>query len=97
MTELRVPPGSTGLQMEDGSRYDASRSGRVTVDRPDHVRAIMRASDKSGGPIAEAVHGGAVGGPSRECPVCRFIGYLWQPGCPKGHGPMPLRGRGAAA
>ncbi len=88
MPELRVPPGCTGLQMEDGSRYDASRSGRLVVDRPEHVKAIMKASAASGGPISRAVHGAPTGTPSRHCPVCTFIGYGWQQECPKGHGPM---------
>jgi hypothetical protein len=92
MPELRVPPGCTGLQMEDGSRYDASRSGRLTVDRPEHVKAIMKASEASGGPIARAIHGAPSGTSSRYCPECTFIGYGWQRDCPKGHGEM-LAGR----
>lgn len=92
MAEFRVPPGCMGFTMEAGGRYDASRSGRVSVDNPAHVAALRRSAAASGGMLAEAVHGGAVGGASRECGTCGFIGYLWQAGCPKGHGPMPLRG-----
>lgn len=88
MTELRVPPGCTGLQMDDGSRYDASRTGRLTVDRPEHVRQIIKASESSGGPIANAVYGAPTGTATRHCPECSFIGYGWQQRCPKGHGPM---------
>jgi hypothetical protein len=92
LADLRVPPGCTGLQMENGGRYDASRTGRVSVENPAHVKAIMKASAASGEPIREAVHGGTSGGPARECTVCHFTGYLWQSGCPRGHGPMPVRG-----
>lgn len=88
MAELRVPPGCTGLQMDDGSRYDASRSGRLTVDRPEHIRQIIKASEASGGPIANAVYGAPVGTATRHCPECTFIGYGWQSQCPKGHGEM---------
>lgn len=88
MAELRVPPGCTGLQMEDGSRYNASRSGRLVVDRPDHVKQIMRASEASSGPIAHAMYGAPSGVETRHCPECAFIGYGWQSDCPKGHGPM---------
>jgi hypothetical protein len=91
VAELRVPPGCTGLQMEDGTRYDANRAGRLeSVDRPDHVRQILKASEASGNPIANAVYGAPVGSPSRRCPECTFVGYGWQRECPKGHGPMPL-------
>lgn len=88
MPELRVPPGCTGLKMEDGTRYGASRTGRLTVDRPEHVKAIMKASGASGGPISHAVHAAPLDTPSRHCPECTFIGYGWQTQCPKGHGPM---------
>lgn len=80
-----------GFTMEAGGRYDASRSGRVSVDNPADVAALRRSAAASGGMLAEAVHGGAVGGGSRECPACRFVGYLWQQACPKGCGPMPVR------
>ena len=92
MAEFRVPPGCSGFQMETGGRYDASRTGRVTVDSPADAAALRRSAVASGGMLSEAVHAGTVGGPSRECRVCRFVGYLWQSGCPKGHGPMPLQG-----
>lgn len=89
MAELRVPPGCTGLQMQDGTRYNASRTGRLEdVDRPDHVREIMRRSDESGGMISRAVYAAVADTSSRHCPECTFIGYGWQRECPKGHGAM---------
>jgi hypothetical protein len=86
-----TPPGCTGLEMATGGRYDGSRSGRVEVDNPRDIAQIRKASLASGEMIREAVLAGTVGGPSRECRTCRFVGYLWQSGCPKGHGPMPVR------
>jgi hypothetical protein len=86
-----APPGCTGFEMEAGGRYNASRSGRVEVDNPRDIAQIRKASAASGEMIREAIHGGTLGGTSRECPKCRFIGYLWQAACPKGHGPMPVR------
>jgi hypothetical protein len=90
LAELRVPPGCTGLQMEGGGRYDATRTGRVSVDNPAHVRQIKKASEASGEPIREALFAATPGGPSRVCPVCAFVGYGWQENCPKGHGEMPF-------
>jgi hypothetical protein len=92
-----TPPGCTGLEMATGGRYDGSRSGRVEVDNPRDAAQIRKASVASGEMIREAVHAGTVGGPSRECGTCGFVGYLWQSGCPHGHGPMPARGAGAEA
>lgn len=77
--------------MDGGGRYDASRSGRVSVENPAHVRQILKASEASGDPIREALYSSAGTGPSRECPACSFIGYMWQRDCPRGHGPMPAR------
>lgn len=91
MATFLTPPGCTGLSMEAGGRYDGSRSGRVEVDNPRDIAQIRKASLASGEMIREAIHAGTVGGASRECGTCRFIGYLWQSRCPKGHGPMPLR------
>jgi hypothetical protein len=68
--------------MESGGRYDGSRSGRVEVEHPRDIAQIRKASAASGEMIREAIHAGTVGGPSRECTVCRFVGYLWQSGCP---------------
>ena len=92
MATFLTPPGCTGLEMAAGGRYDGSRSGRVEVDNPRDVAQIRKASAASGEMIREAIHAGTVGGASRECPKCRFVGYLWQPECPKGHGPMPVKG-----
>lgn len=90
MAELRVPPGCMGLDMADGSRYNASRTGRLEVDRPDHVREIMRRSEESGGMISRAVYTASSVTSSRFCPECTFIGYGWQQECPKGHGAMQI-------
>lgn len=97
MATFLTPPGCTGLQMDSGGRYDGSRSGRVEVDNPRDIAQIRRASAASGEMVREAIHAGAVGGASRECPKCRFVGYLWQSACPKGHGPMPVRARRSEA
>jgi hypothetical protein len=77
-----------GLEMQDGSRYNASRTGRLDVDRPDHVREIMRRSEESGGTISRAIYTAAAESTSRFCPACKFIGYAWQRECPKCQGPM---------
>lgn len=82
MTDYSVPRGCTGLQMQDGTRYQANRAGRVVVDRPDHARHIERVSGEGGGHIHRSTGGIPVTG-AKHCPACRFVGYGWQSTCPR--------------
>jgi hypothetical protein len=88
MPDYRTPPGCTGLQMEDGTRYNAGRDGRIVVDRPDHQAHIERVGRNGGGHVHRIMVGAPVRSASMECEPCRFVGYGWQRECPKCHGPM---------
>jgi hypothetical protein len=80
--DYRTPPGVTGLQMKDGTRYAAGRDGRVTVDRPEHARHIEHLARTD----VDAVHRITVGGggtASKHCPRCPFTAYAWQSTCPR--------------
>lgn len=90
--EYRTPPGCTGLQMQDGTRYDAGRDGRITVDRPDHARHIERVGRNGGGHVHKVMVGAPVGVPSKQCSPCRFTAYSWQSRCPKCGGDLILKG-----
>lgn len=83
MPDYRVPPGCEGLRLEDGTRYAATRDGRIVVDREDHARAIERVGHNGGGHIHRVMVGAPVRTPSKECTGCRFVGYAWQSTCPK--------------
>lgn len=82
MSDYRTGPGCTGLTMEDGTRYDAGRDGRIVVDNPAHRRAIERAAREGGGHIHQVVMTSPRGIGSRVC-ACAFVGYLWQHTCPR--------------
>lgn len=83
MTDYRVPRGCTGLQMQDGTRYQARRDGRVVVDREDHARHIERVSGNGGGQIHKSAVTGPVGTPAKHCTPCRFTAYAWSTACPR--------------
>lgn len=91
MPDYRVPNGCTGLQMEDGTRYDAGRDGRIVVDREDHARHIERVGHNGGGHIHKVNITAPRHTPDRVCPQCKFVGYAWQSQCPRCHVPMPLK------
>lgn len=73
--------GITGATMEDGTVYRSSRTGSMTVDRTDHLRAMMR-DDRAG---QDLVVGGYTPRPTPGgsfCPQCHFSGWSWQHTCP---------------
>ena len=86
MTTLSVPnygtKGCQGLDMPDGSRYEA-RNGKVDIDNPAHVRQALRSGNGDLGAIAVPVTGfGAVARGERRC-GCGFTAFRWQHRCPK--------------
>lgn len=87
MTDYSVPPGCTGLQMQDGTRYPATRTGRVVVDNANHAKHIERVSGNGGGHIHRSTGGIPVTN-SKHCPTCRFVGYGWQSTCPRDGSPL---------
>ena len=83
MADFIAPKGATGFRMEDGTRYDANRNGRIVVDNPAHVKAVRRASRNSGGAFSEGVVTGTLTGMSMVCGPCRFVGYAFSTTCPR--------------
>lgn len=88
MSDYRVPRGCTGLEMQDGTRYPATRGGRIVVDRPDHARHIERVSANGGGHIHKSTGANPVGGRTKYCAPCRFTAYAWQSNCPRCQAPL---------
>jgi hypothetical protein len=85
MAEYVVPKGCYGLTMEDGTKYNADRSGRIKdVTNANHQYHIERNSSIGGGHI----HRSTGNMPSKNsasmyCRGCKFVGYGWQKVCPK--------------
>jgi hypothetical protein len=108
MPQVNLPPGCRSLQMEDGKRYVAGRSGGQVSVSDDHAKAIDRlAGNGTAGLITAGFRQfGAVRKPGRWCTSCQPA-RLWQPWsetCPRcgaatepepggnAAGPHPLKG-----
>lgn len=87
MAEYVVPKRCEGFVMEDGTNYNANRSGRVHVDNPYHQAAIEKQSRIGGGHVHHSDHPlSDTKTTETKCHSCRFVGFGWQKICPKcGH------------
>jgi hypothetical protein len=84
MPVVNLPPGCRSLQMEDGTRYVAPRTGgRVTV-ADDHASAIDRLSGNGDAGLVgrAAFHEyAAVKKAGRWCRRCNRLWYPWRTEC----------------
>jgi hypothetical protein len=82
--QVHLPPGCSSLQMEDGTRYKASRPGGTVTVSDSHGNAINR---MGGNGTAGLVNGNpglyVVAKKGRECPSCHRRWHVWTTECPK--------------
>ena len=80
-----LPPSCTGLNMEDGTRYNRNRrTGMVEVDNPDHIAAIKRSGNYTLGHMGQGgVRFNAPDMPLTLCDGCAFSLWPWQTRCPR--------------
>lgn len=86
MPRMNLPPGNRSVQMEDGTRYVASRQGGHVEVSDQHARDIDKLSGNGDGGLLHAVagaYGAGTGGPSRTCERCGFRGYAFTLTCPR--------------
>ena len=81
-----VPTGCTGVTMEDGTVYRATRAGHMEVNDPGHIRAMERNGD--GFIIAQSASTRGTAGTT--CETCEFHGFRFhlEKPCPKCGGHM---------
>lgn len=89
-SKVNLPPGCRSLQLEDGTRYVAPRTGGAVTVSDDHAAAIDRIP---GNGTAGLVTGqfrefGTSGKPGRVC--CGRRWYAWSLTCPRCGGPTDL-------
>lgn len=72
---VTVPPGCTGLDMQDGTRYNATRDGRIQVE-PRHADAIKRGWYGQSGVMVAAEQSQLATKGTRWC-VCAPGGRAW--------------------
>ena len=83
MTTVRLPDGATGLDLQDGTKYTASRPGGTVDVEPEHARAIDRGwygqtGTMRGGP--QFSFGTREG---RRCGPCKRTWNAWSVLCPR--------------
>lgn len=84
-SKVNLPPGCRSLQLEDGTRYVAPRTGGAVTVSDDHAAAIDRIP---GNGTAGLVTGqfrefGTSGKPGRVCTRCGRVSYAWAMTCPR--------------
>jgi hypothetical protein len=78
VSEIVSVPDRNCMGFEIGGRkYDADRRGRITVERPDHARAIRRSLGESSRVVT-----GFGGARERRCP-CGFTAFAFTRACPR--------------
>lgn len=81
-TRVELPPGCYGLQMADGTQYDAKPGGAVTVEDR-HASAIKTSTNGKAG-VLSATKAYSLGTKTgRRCEPCGFLGQAWSTSCPR--------------
>jgi len=89
---VTVPDKCMGLEMADGTKYDA-HNGKVTIDNPRHASAWLK--DPASGMVGRQQLIGLSGLHTRDndCPCCGFAAWPWTVECPKCHTMLGSVGR----
>lgn len=89
MSSITVPPGCMGVELPNGKKLDATRSGTVVLDSPAEERAAMKSSLATAGVITRQTLGFShIKEGTAICTKCPFTGWSWQKVCPKCGGKM---------
>ena len=84
MTTLSVPPGCTGVELPNGKKLDANKSGKITVDDSVAEKYAMKSTVANMGVLTRASYSfNTTGVDSKVCSSCPFTGFPWQEECPK--------------
>jgi hypothetical protein len=84
MSSFTVPAGCTGVELPNGTKLDANRAGKVTVDNPADERAVAKSVGIKTGVIGKSMLGFShMKENTAHCSGCVFTGFGWQSTCPK--------------
>jgi len=79
--QVRLPPGCSGLQMEDGTRYKDRPGGMITVS-DDHAAAINRMDGNGTAGLVSAPEGEFLRSRNgRKCTACNRKWMPWVEHC----------------
>jgi hypothetical protein len=77
---VNLPDGCEGLQLQDGTRYDAPRAGGAVTVSDDHARWI----NGGDGALVQASGRQFLGTKrGRWCEACRRLWQVWSVVCPR--------------
>jgi hypothetical protein len=84
MGKLTVPPGCMGVELPNGKKLDATRSGTITIDDPKIEKFALKSNNAANGVLSRSSTGfGHIKENSASCTECSFRGFGWQRICPK--------------
>lgn len=82
MSRVELPPGCTGLDMADGTRYSGKPGTSVEVDDR-HARAVNASQHRSAGVLSATRYARIGTRTGRRCPACHFAAQAWTQTCPR--------------
>lgn len=89
MTTLSVPPGCTGVELPNGQKIDANKSGKITIDDPKAEKYALKSTAATMGALSRTSYNfNTLSVESKICIPCKFTGFAWQTACPKCSGEM---------
>lgn len=81
-SKVTLPSGCAGLDMADGTRYDAPKQGTSIEVDDRHASAIKRGWYGDSGVISTNGLAVALGTKrGRRCPSCSWLGNAWSESC----------------
>lgn len=81
MTTVRLPSGCKGLDLQDGTKYTASRPGGTVDVEPAHARAIDRGWYGQTGTMRGGPQFSFATKKGRVCPSCGRRWHAWTAEC----------------
>lgn len=83
---VNLPPGCSGFDCKDGTRYTASRKGGTVEVEDRHARAINGGQYGQAGFISASASWSFGTREGRECRSCRRVWNVWSLICPRCEG-----------
>ncbi|MFK0203678.1 hypothetical protein [Streptomyces lavendulae] len=80
---VHLPPGCSGLDFRDGTRYTASRPGGTVVVRDAHAAAVNAGPRRENGLLSARGAISVATKRGRWCSGCRRLWNAWSTTCPR--------------
>jgi hypothetical protein len=92
LTTLSVAPGCIGVELPNGKKIDADKSGKVVIDDPKVEKfALNSSAGKMGAVTRTSFNFNTRNDNGKVCQTCSFTGFKWQTICPKCNNEMTIK------